>query len=80
MDMTLLQEGAIIMAIGMVTVFVFLVVMIIAMTINNVVLNFVAKYCPEEIQEVKTTKKKADTSNDEVALAIACALHKSKNA
>ena len=81
MDTTLLQEGAIIMAIGMGTVFLFLVIMIVAMDLNKIVLNFVGKYFPEEVPEVKTTKKKAaPNSNDEVAVAIACALHKSKKA
>lgn len=80
MDITLLKEGAVVMVIGMGTVFLFLTIMICAMNINELILKFLGKYFPEEIPEVKTTKKKADTSNDEVALAIACALHKSKNA
>ncbi len=78
MDITLLKEGAVVMVIGMGTVFLFLTIMICAMNINELILKFLGKYFPEEIPEVKTTKKKADTSNDEVALAIACALHKSK--
>lgn len=80
MDITLLKEGAVVMVIGMGTVFLFLTIMICAMNINELILKFLGKYFPEEIPEVKTTKKKVDTSNDEVALAIACALHKSKNA
>ena len=80
MDMTLLKEGTIIMLIGMGTVFFFLVIMIAVMNINQVVLKFVAKYFPEEVPEVKTTKKKVETQDDEIALAIACAINKAQKA
>ena len=80
MDMTLLKEGIIVMVIGMGTVFFFLSIMIGAMNINEIVLKFIGKYFPEEIPEVKTTKKKADTKDDEIALAIACAIHNSSKA
>lgn len=80
MDLTLLKEGAIIMVIGMGTVFVFLTIMIGAMNINEIVLKFIGKYFPEEVPEVKTTKKKAETSDDEIALAIACAIHNTQKA
>ena len=59
MEMTLLKEGAIIMAIGMGTVFFFLTIMIGAMNINEIVLKSIEKYFPEEVPEVKTTKKKS---------------------
>ena len=80
MDTTLLKEGAIIMAIGMGTVFFFLTIMIGAMNINEKVLKLIGKYFPEEIPEVKTTKKKIETNNDEIALAIACAIHNAQKA
>ena len=81
MDLTLLKEGAIVMAIGMGTVFVFLIIMIYAMNINEIILKFIAKYFPEEIPEVKTSAKKKETSNnDEIALAITCAIHKASKA
>ena len=80
MDMTLLKEGAIIMAIGMGTVFFFLVIMIATMNINEVVLKFVGKYFPEELPEIKTVKKKTESSDDEIALAIACAVQKAQKA
>lgn len=75
MDMTLLKEGAIIMAIGMGTVFFFLTIMIGAMNINEKVLKFVGKYFSEEVPEIKTTKKKVESNDEEIALAIACAVH-----
>ena len=81
MDMTLLKEGAIIMAIGMGTVFFFLTIMIGAMNINEIVLRFIGKYFPEEVPEAKTvTKKKTESNDDEIALAIACAIHQSQKA
>ena len=80
MDMTLLKEGAIIMAIGMGTVFFFLIIMIGAMNINEGVLKFIGKYFPEEIAEVKVAKKKVESNDEEIALAIACAVHNAQKA
>ena len=80
MDLELLKEGSLIMVIGMGTVFFFLVIMIYAMEFSSKVLKFVAKFMPEEVEEVKnTTKKNTSTDNDaEIALAIACALERSR--
>lgn len=80
MDITLLKEGFIVMVIGMGTVFFFLTIMIYAMKLNDIVLGFIGKYFPEEVPEVKTSKKKGTTSDDEIALAIACAVHQSQKA
>lgn len=80
MDMTLLKEGFIVMVIGMGTVFFFLTIMIYAMKLNDVVLAYIGKYFPEEIPEVKTAKKKNVSSDDEIALAIACAVHNAQKA
>ena len=80
MDITLLKEGAFLMVIGMGTVFFFLTIMIGAMNINEIVLNFIGKYFPEEIPEIKTTKKKAESNDEEIALAIACAINRAQNA
>ena len=80
MDMTLLKEGAIIMAIGMGTVFFFLVIMICAMNINEIILKFIGKFFPEEVSETKTIKKKTDSNDDEIALAIACAINQAQKA
>ena len=76
MDTTLLQEGLIIMSIGMGTVFFFLTIMIYAMRLNEIVLKFVNKYFPEEIIEIKSPKKKVESSDDEIALAIVCAVQR----
>ena len=80
MEMTLLKEGAIVMVIGMGTVFFFLAIMIGAMNINEKVLKFIGKYFPEEVPEVKTQKKKAESNDEEIALAIACAIHNAQKA
>lgn len=81
MDLTLLKEGLIIMVIGMGTVFIFLTIMIYAMNISSVVLKFVSKYFPEEVLVEKKPTKKSTTSDDEdIALAIACAIHKASKA
>lgn len=80
MDIALIKEGLIVMIIGMGTVFIFLTIMIFAMNINKFVLKFIGKYFPEEIPEVKSVKKKAESSDDEIALAIACAIHNAQKA
>ena len=74
MDLALLKEGVVITVLGMGTVFLFLTLMIFAMRINEFVLKFVNKFCPEEIPEVKTVQKKTNNKDDEIAVAIACAI------
>jgi len=74
MDLALLNEGLVITVLGMGTVFFFLTLMIFAMNINQFVLKFINKFFPEEIPEVKTTQKKVNTADDEIAVAIACAV------
>ena len=79
MDLTLFKEGFVVMVIGMGTVFVFLTIMIWVMNLNSYILKIVNKYFPEEIPADKTVSKKKSSSNDEeIALAIAAALHQSK--
>ena len=78
MNMTLLKEGAIIMAIGMGTVFFFLTMMIIVMNLNEKLLKFIGKYFPEEISVEPNTKRKKDSNDNEIALAIACTIHKAQ--
>ena len=81
MDLTLLKEGTVIMIMGMGTVFLFLVIMIATMHLNEKILAFVNKYFPEEIPEVKSNlKKKESNSDDEIAVAIACAIHQAQKA
>lgn len=75
MDITLLKEGAIITLLGMGTVFFFLVLLIWVMQFTEVVLKFIGKFFPEEVPETKAVTRKTNNSSDEeIALAIACAL------
>lgn len=72
MDLALLEDGFIVMIIGMGTVFVFLSIMIFAMHLNGKVLQVLNKFFPEEIPVEKKPVQKSD-NNEEIALAIACA-------
>ena len=74
MDLALLNEGLVITVLGMGTVFFFLTLMIFAMNANEYILKFVGKFFPEEVPEVKTVQKKVNTADDEIAVAIACAV------
>lgn len=80
MGSTLLKDGVVIMAIGMGTVFVFLVVMIYVMELNSKILKHISKYFPEEVPEVKSTKKKSVSKKDKIAAAIAMAVQNSRKA
>ena len=73
MDLALLEDGFIVMVIGMGTVFVFLSIMVFAMHLNGKVLKVLNKFFPEEIPVEKKPVQKSD-NNEEIALAIACAM------
>ena len=75
----LLKEGAIVMVMGMGTVFFFLVIMIYTMHATEKVLAFVNKFCPEVVEEKTQPKKKVVADNEaDIALAIACAIERSQ--
>lgn len=76
METTLLNDGVFIMVIGMGTVFVFLTILIGAMNLNEKILKFINKYFPEEIPEVNLPKKKDNTKDEEIAVAIASAIRR----
>ena len=77
MNATLWNDALLVMIIGMGTVFVFLTVMIWAMDFNGKVLQFVNKIWPEEVPEEAKPRRISQTSDEEeVALAIACAMAK----
>ena len=73
MDLALLEDGFIVMIIGMGTVFVFLSIMIFAMHLNGKVLQVLNKFFPEEIPVEKKPVQKSD-NNEEIAFATACAM------
>ena len=75
MDLTLIKEGLVVMAMGMGTVFVFLVIMIGTMNLTAAIMPILNKFMPEEIEQPKSEAKKQVKDNDsEIALAIACAI------
>lgn len=77
MDFELFKTGCFIMLIGMGVVFLFLWVMVWVMELSTKVLGFINKFMPEEIEEDKYISKKKTTksdNNEEIAVAIACAV------
>ena len=80
MNIELWKDGLLLMVIGMGFVFFFLAIMICVMNINAIIINFLGKYFPEEIEEIQTPSKKKSTNNSEaeIALAIACAIAATK--
>ena len=75
MDLTLIKEGLVVMAMGMGTVFVFLVIMIGTMNLTAAIMPILNKFMPEEIEQPTSEAKKQVKDNDsEIALAIACAI------
>ena len=80
MESVLLEDAVFIMVIGMGTVFIFLTILIGAMNLNEKILKIISKYFPEEIPEVNLPKKKTNTNDEEIAIAIACALRNKQKA
>lgn len=74
MYIEILKEGLIMMVIGMGTVFFFLTIMIYAMHLSSFCIKILNKYFPEEEIVLPNMKKKQSSDNEEIALAIACAL------
>ncbi len=73
-NISLLEDGMIILCIGMGVVFSFLVIMVWAMNIMSVVIKKINNIFPEEIpDENKYSKKNKVSSDSEIALAIALA-------
>lgn len=78
-NLSLLKDGAVIMFLGMGFVFLFLVIMVYSMQIMSAVIKKINKFFPEAIpEENKYTKKSQNTSDSEIALAIALAFAKKK--
>lgn len=75
MNIDLLYDGLFVMAIGMGMVFLFLVIMIFAMKGMSYLVEILNKYFPEEIPELKPSKTKKSSNDEEIAIAIACAMH-----
>ncbi len=78
MNIELLYDGLFVMAIGMGMVFLFLVIMIFAMKLMSFCMRILNKYFPEEIPETNVPRAKKSSNDEEIALAIACAIHQAK--
>ncbi len=77
MNMTSLEDGLALLAIGMGFVLAFLVLLIIGMNLMSKVVLWLNKLFPEAVEEVKTVAKKAAANVDEaIAVAIAAIMAK----
>lgn len=72
-----LENGLILLVMGMGFVLVFLTIMIISMYIMSKIVGYLNKIFPEAVEEVKNTVKKASENVDE-AIALAIAVVKAK--
>lgn len=75
---TNLQDGLLIMVLGMGFVFIFLTIMVFIMDWSSKLIIKLNEIFPEEVVKEKYTKKSAAKDDNEVALAIAVAYAKSK--
>lgn len=73
-----LQDGLLIMVLGMGFVFIFLTIMVFVMDWSSKLIVKLNEIFPEEVVEEKHTKKSAAKDDTEIALAIAVAYAKSK--
>ncbi|MBQ8459281.1 OadG family protein [bacterium] len=73
MNIELFEQGILLMVIGMGFVFFFLAILIFAMNVTSKFIEIFNKYFPEVLEESNTKIKKKVDTNDEIALAIACA-------
>ena len=70
------SDGVIITIVGMLIVFVFLTIMVIAMDITSGIVGYLNKKFPPKVVETTTTKKRPQTNEEEmVAVAIASILN-----
>lgn len=79
MNIQLLEQGLLLMIIGMGFVFFFLAIMIICMNLCAKIMKIYNKYFPEPIIEnYPITKKKSTDNEAEIAIAIAVAFDRKK--
>ena len=70
------SDGVIITIVGMLVVFAFLTIMVIAMNITSSIVAYLNKKFPPKVVETTTTKKRPQTNEEEmVAVAIASILN-----
>ena len=66
-----MEQGFTLMAMGMGTVFSFLVILIFTMLITHKCLLIVNKFFPEAVPEVAVPKKNTTSNDEEIAIALA---------
>ncbi len=77
MNLGNVENGLVILAMGMGFVLCFLTILILAMGVLKQVIAYLNKLFPEAVEEVKASVKKASTNIDEaVAIAIAAIMAK----
>ena len=77
MNLGNLENGLILLVMGMGFVLTFLVILICSMRIMSKIVGYLNKVFPEAIEEVKTTAKKASTEvEDAIAVALAAIMAK----
>ena len=67
----MLNDGLVIVLMGMTTVLTFLCILIVAMTLMYKVLLLVNKFFPEVVAEATPAKKVTASSDEEIAIALA---------
>ena len=78
--MSNLNEGLVLLGMGMGFVLIFLTILIFAMSIMSKIVIYLNKIFPEVVEEVKTTTKKVTANVDEaIAVAIAAIMAKKGN-
>lgn len=77
MNLGNLEDGLILLVMGMGFVLTFLVILIGSMGIMSKIVGYLNKVFPEAVEEVKTTAKKASTGVEEtIAVALAAIMAK----
>ena len=76
MEENMVSEGFKFMALGMGTVFIFLVLMVIVINIQAKLIN---KYFPEKPEQKRSPSKKKQSTDDEIVAAITAAITKFRN-
>ena len=66
-------EGLVLLAMGMITVFSFLIILVFTMIITYKILGYINKIFPEAVVEKASVKKIQATDDTEIAIAVAAA-------
>ena len=73
--MELFKNASVVMIIGMLSVFVFLIIMIFSMQVTAKIIEIINKYYPEKTTEEIKPKLKNQSEEEEIAVAIAAIMN-----